>query len=371
MKKIFLLYIMIFALIIPDFYFVQAELEPIGERIVKEAALWIGTPYGTENGEGGYGSSVDCSGLVMQVFKKFGVSLPRTSNDQAAEGEKIPLNEMVAGDIVCFAYDGGDIGHVGIYIGGNAMIHSPNPKKCVEISYNFEDWGSIKAVYGRRIEVESDYSPISAEGDTFEAIKKLLSAKNTLSIQHLKDIENSGDEPSDGDNTEGNGEGADSDNEGANGNSEDADGDGEGANGDVVKKALKTIVLEIDNPIMLVDGTEKPIEAGQDTISPRIINERTHLPLRSVADELGASVEWLGGNPGEIRVYCNGVEITLWVGSSETVVNGQVKYIDSAPVIISDRTFLPIRFIANEFGWELHWNGENKKISLSATINEI
>lgn len=324
MKKL-VSFILMFMMLFPTAYAEELVTEPVGDRIAKEAAQWIGTPYGVSDGSEGYGSEVDCSGLVLQVYKAFGVELPRNSALQAKEGELVQLNEMIAGDIVCFMYEDGSIGHVGIYIGGNSMIHSPRPEKTVEISSYFEDWGSIKAVYGRRIAVESDYVPAELPEEINTQVVKSLSTVNSLRMNHLEGI-------------------------------------------DYMPKVDITepreVILQIDNPVMTVNGEEKLIDES-GAVVPLIINNRTHLPLRKVAEEFGAEVNWIGGDNGEINLKYGENEITLWIDTDYAIANSETKYIDSTPIIIGGRTYLPIRFIADEFGWELDWDGNEKTVTLS------
>lgn len=52
----------------------------------------------------------------------------------------------------------------------------------------------------------------------------------------------------------------------------------------------KTIIVQIGNPVMTVDGAEKNID--ENGTAPIVVNERTMLPIRAIAEELGASVEW-------------------------------------------------------------------------------
>lgn len=312
LKKI-MVFVIICMLIFPSIY--AQGTTPIGERIAREAAQWLGTPYGVSDGSDGYGSSVDCSGLVKQVYATFGVSLPRTSMLQANEGELIPLNEMIAGDIVCFMYEDGSIGHVGIYVGGNTMIHSPRPGKTVEFSSYFEDWGSIKAVYGRRISFESEYIPSELTEDIETRLTQELSTPNSVRMDHLQEN-------------------------------------------------ITTLILMVDSPIMSVNGTNKLIEETS-TVVPLIINNRTLLPIRSVAEEFGANVEWIGNDTGEISVKYKNTEITMWINSNAISVNGQIKLIDTPPTIINERTYLPIRYIADEFGWTVEWNGTDRTVTIS------
>ena len=322
LKKIaYILLVIIF--ITSTVYADDTAYSPVGDRIAHEAALWLGTPYGYSDGSDGYGSEVDCSGLVMQVYKAFGVELSRNSMLQAKEGQLIPLNEMIAGDIVCFMYEDGSIGHVGIFVGGNTMIHSPRPEKTVEFSSYFEDWGSIKAVYGRRILTESDYVPEPLSDEISAQLIGHLSTVNKVRTDHLEGIDYM----------------------------------------PIDINAPKTIILQIDNPLMNVNGKDKPIEKSGD-VAPFISNGRTLLPLRKVAEEFGAEVNWIDEEK-KINLIYKDNQISLWIDSDGATVNGEFLYLDSAPVIVNGKTYLPIRFIADSFGWELDWNGHEKTVTLS------
>ena len=81
--------------------------------------------------------SADCSGFVLSVFKKYGISLPRTSGSQANAGRKISMAEAQPGDLIFYA-KGGRINHVALYIGGGQVVHASSPKTGIKISnYNY------------------------------------------------------------------------------------------------------------------------------------------------------------------------------------------------------------------------------------------
>ena len=67
----------------------------------------------------------DCSGFTQWVYRKNGISIPRTSSAQKSAGRVIKLSQLQAGDIVWRS------GHVGIYVGGGKVIHAPGRGKTV------------------------------------------------------------------------------------------------------------------------------------------------------------------------------------------------------------------------------------------------
>ncbi len=99
------------------------------------AKQFLGNPYvwgGTSLTKG-----ADCSGFVLSVFAKYGISLPHHSGSQANCGTKISASELQPGDLVFYA-KGGTINHVAIYIGGGQVIHASSPKTGIKISaYNY------------------------------------------------------------------------------------------------------------------------------------------------------------------------------------------------------------------------------------------
>ncbi|HEV3169374.1 MAG TPA: bifunctional lytic transglycosylase/C40 family peptidase [Actinocrinis sp.] len=85
--------------------------------------LWGGTGTAADNGE------FDCSGLTQAAYGSVGVTIPRVAADQWYAGPHVPRAQLMPGDLVFFAYNVNDpstIHHVGIYVGGGAMIDAPH-----------------------------------------------------------------------------------------------------------------------------------------------------------------------------------------------------------------------------------------------------
>jgi cell wall-associated NlpC family hydrolase len=105
---------------------VVAPDNPAAANAVLMRALGlVGTPYryGGNTPEGGF----DCSGLVTYVYRDMlDLRLPRTSHDLAtARGERVGEDHLAAADLVFFG-SGGDVSHVGIYVGEGRFVHAPS-----------------------------------------------------------------------------------------------------------------------------------------------------------------------------------------------------------------------------------------------------
>ena len=103
--------------------------EGVGADIVAYARQFVGNPYvygGTSLTNG-----ADCSGFVQSIYKKFGITVRRTSYEQERDGRPITRQELQPGDLV-FYYS--DYSHVAIYIGDDQIIHAANRSKGITIS---------------------------------------------------------------------------------------------------------------------------------------------------------------------------------------------------------------------------------------------
>ena len=126
------------------------------------------------------------------------------------------------------------------------------------------------------------------------------------------------------------------------------------------------ILLQIGNPNMTVNGTEKPIDA-EGTV-PVLLNDRTLLPVRAVVEEMGGTVGWDDAAQAVTLHYATD-EIRLVIDDTTASLNGTPQTLDTAPAIRNDRTMLPIRFIAESFHFEVVWNEAEQKVSITKTVH--
>ncbi|RRJ65914.1 NlpC/P60 family protein [Paenibacillus oralis] len=98
-----------------------------GTQIVNFGKQFMGTPYK-------FGASTsttrvfDCSSFMKYIFKKYGVSLPRTSAAQSKEGYAVSKSNLQPGDLVFFSSgsraNGHNVTHVAVYMGGGKILHT-------------------------------------------------------------------------------------------------------------------------------------------------------------------------------------------------------------------------------------------------------
>ena len=114
------------------------------ERITRTARRYLGAPYAWG---GTSPAGFDCSGFVMYVYAKVGLSLPHNAAAQYAHGTPVRRDQLKPGDLVFFD----DLRHNGIYIGDGRFIHSRQSGKRVSISLLAGPWYAEQYVGARRL----------------------------------------------------------------------------------------------------------------------------------------------------------------------------------------------------------------------------
>jgi hypothetical protein len=124
------------------------------------------------------------------------------------------------------------------------------------------------------------------------------------------------------------------------------------------------IVLQIGNLTFTVNGTSKTLDSP-----PVIKNGRTLVPLRAIAEVLGATIGW-DSAAKRVILGLGSISLELWIGKSAAAVNGVSTPIDSAntsvvPEIINGRTMLPLRFVTESLGATLGWDAGTQTITIT------
>lgn len=125
------------------------------------------------------------------------------------------------------------------------------------------------------------------------------------------------------------------------------------ANTDKPAAATKTIILQIGSTAVLVDD-----QAIINDVAPVIRNDRTLVPIRVITEALGGQVAW-NEAAKEVTLTVNGKEIKMTIGKV-------LEKYGVAPVIIGGRTFVPVRFVADELGAVTTWDDATKTVTIQA-----
>ena len=122
---------------------------------------------------------------------------------------------------------------------------------------------------------------------------------------------------------------------------------------------MKTVVvMQIGSKTMFVNG-----KAYEKDAAPVIMNDRTLVPIRFVTESLGGTVAW-NAETKEVTLVIDGKEIKMTIGKT-------IEKYGVAPVIIDSRTFVPVRFVADELGATTAWNAETKTVTITKAVTPM
>lgn len=96
----------------------------------------------------------------------------------------------------------------------------------------------------------------------------------------------------------------------------------------------------------------------------RVVNGRTMIPVRCLAEQLGADVSY-DKTLKAARIVRAGVEIVMPIGSKTCTVNGQPFTMDIAPYIENGRTMIPARYVSELFGQSIQWVAESRTAAVT------
>lgn len=109
--------------------------------------------------------------------------------------------------------------------------------------------------------------------------------------------------------------------------------------------------------------------------APVIINDRTMVPLRAIAESLGCDVIWNEADKA-IMVHRNSHLYTFWIGydTAFDYYNNSINidntcFLDSPPVIINDRTMIPIRAVSEMMGASVSWDDLTRTVNINVDLN--
>ena len=99
--------------------------------------------------------------------------------------------------------------------------------------------------------------------------------------------------------------------------------------------------------------------------NPVIKNDTTLVGFRAILEMLGAQVTWDEENQ-VVTATKDGVNIILTINSDKAYVNGEEKTLLTAPEIINNSTMIPVRFVSENLGMDVLWNGDTRHIDITS-----
>lgn len=124
------------------------------------------------------------------------------------------------------------------------------------------------------------------------------------------------------------------------------------------------VKLQIDSTSVIINGVTQ-----EETLvsAPYIKEGKTFVPLRVISEAFGAKVEWLSDVKGIVIEFMD-KKIEMQVGSKRAIVNGKVIELDTPPEVKDGVTFVPLRFIADMLGAEVEWIAETREIIITILV---
>lgn len=122
-----------------------------------------------------------------------------------------------------------------------------------------------------------------------------------------------------------------------------------------------------NNEIILTIGSRKISVFGREIkndVAPKIVNDRTILPIRIVAESLGGTVTW-NGELQRVTIQKGADVILITIGADTAYVNGTAVKLDAAAFVENGRTYLPLRFVSETLGAQVVWNEAEKTVTIT------
>jgi uncharacterized repeat protein (TIGR02543 family) len=122
----------------------------------------------------------------------------------------------------------------------------------------------------------------------------------------------------------------------------------------------KFILMTLDDPYMNINGNVKEIDPGRGT-TPVLLNDRTVVPIRAIVEGMGGNIGW-NEVTLEITLNLRDINVQMWVGGFDIYVNGTKSTMDVVPTIINNRTMIPLRFAAENLDCTVYWINSTRQI---------
>lgn len=98
---------------------------------------------------------------------------------------------------------------------------------------------------------------------------------------------------------------------------------------------------------------------------PVLLNDRTMVPMRAIFEKLGANVKWNDEFMRAEGLFENGRHIMMYIDKNTAYIDGELKILDAAPYLKDNRTMIPLRFVAEGSGAVVKWDDETQSVYIT------
>ena len=124
-----------------------------------------------------------------------------------------------------------------------------------------------------------------------------------------------------------------------------------------------TFILAISSVVFADIRVTLDGELIEFDVPPQIINDRTMVPLAAIFTALNAQFDWDGPNQ-TVNATRDGINVAMQIGNPVITVDGRSITLDVAPVIVDSRTLVPARAVAESFNVDVYWDGDTQTVIL-------
>ena len=118
---------------------------------------------------------------------------------------------------------------------------------------------------------------------------------------------------------------------------------------------LQYTALYVGSNKAFVNDVEKQIDEQNGDVTVFVENDRSYVPVRFISENYGGGVDWIPETQ-TINITFSDRVISLTIGNAEIKINGETKELDVAPIIRNERTFLPLRACTEAIGKEVFYS---------------
>ena len=130
------------------------------------------------------------------------------------------------------------------------------------------------------------------------------------------------------------------------------------------ERLRNTVIMQIGNYAAAKDGALCHIYPGEKEVTPYIRENRTYVPIRFIAEKLGMEVSW-DDVTKTVHFSKDDVGLSLKIGEYQYSKNNSSYVMDAPAELKNNRTMVPVRFIAEAMGYAVEWNAELKMVFIT------